>query len=282
MASSEQRFRLLVSGFTVLSGAIVWDSAIIPLFSEHEEEGLVIRLPFSSEVKRRYALTQIRESLEKNGVEWIREKSGGWVVDLDKLFAKFPNLEKFPWLKGMVEPTVEVDVEEREVFGKIRKETIVQFLITNSEIEASMPKRIFLSHKGVNKPLIRDYFDVLRSIGFDPWLDEDAMVAGVPLERALLAGMKESCAAVFFITPEYRDENYLASEVNYAMAQKREKGERFSIITLVLEDSEGNKGVVPELLRQYVWKEPATVLLGLKEILRALPIQMTQIVWKPT
>ena len=59
------------------------------------------------------------------------------------------------------------------------------------------------------------------------------MDAGSELERAILQGFKDSCAAVFFVTPSFQDEAYLATEVNYAIQEKREKGDRFSIVTLV-------------------------------------------------
>ena len=61
--------------------------------------------------------------------------------------------------------------------------------------------RIFLSHKDCDKPLVRRFMSALRSIGFDPWLDEEAMPAGSHLDHSILQGLKESCAAVFFITP---------------------------------------------------------------------------------
>jgi hypothetical protein len=47
------------------------------------------------------------------------------------------------------------------------------------------------------------------------------MSAGDDLERSLLKGMNDSCAAVFFITPNYIDDNFLATEVDYAIAEKR-------------------------------------------------------------
>ena len=53
------------------------------------------------------------------------------------------------------------------------------------------------------------------------------MSAGVNLERALQQGMSDSCAAIFFITPDYTDEKYLASEIDYAIAKKRQE-ENFS------------------------------------------------------
>lgn len=142
-----------------------------------------------------------------------------------------------------------------------------------------IPMKIFLSHKGIDKEIIREYKQTLKELGFDPWLDEDAMSAGTNLERGILQGFKDSCAAVFFVTPNFQDQNYLASEVNYAMAEKRSKDDRFSIITLVFNIDE-KKGVVPDLLRQYVWKEPRNDLEGLREIIRALPIKVGDVYWK--
>ncbi|HEF4739514.1 toll/interleukin-1 receptor domain-containing protein [Burkholderia multivorans] len=142
-----------------------------------------------------------------------------------------------------------------------------------------MERKIFLSHKGVDKPVIRRFKAALEVVGFEPWLDEEAMVAGAELERALLAGFKSSCAAVFFVTPNYVDSGYLASEVNYAIQEKRRKGDRFSIVTLVLADSEGKVGAVPELLTSYVWKSPSTELEAFIEIVKALPLQLGRTVW---
>ncbi|MDO8810924.1 MAG: toll/interleukin-1 receptor domain-containing protein [Gallionella sp.] len=143
------------------------------------------------------------------------------------------------------------------------------------------PMKIFLSHKGADKPLVREFKNTLELLGFDCWLDEDAMSAGTELERGLLQGFADSCAAVFFVTPKYADENFLASEVDYAIQEKRKKGDKFSIITLVFQEG-ANKGKVPELLHRYVWKEPATHLEALREIVKALPIQVGDAYWRQT
>jgi hypothetical protein len=129
--------------------------------------------------------------------------------------------------------------------------------VDNSELLALMqrhefalglaPMKIFLSHKGFNKPLVREFATTLSLLGFDPWLDEDAMVAGTNLERGILKGFADSCAAVFFVTPEFKDEAFLATEVDYAIQEKRKKGGRFSIITLVFGEGAA-KGNVPGLL----------------------------------
>jgi hypothetical protein len=108
-------------------------------------------------------------------------------------------------------------------------------------------------------------------LGLRPWLDEDDLPAGAELERAVQAGMKASCAAVFFITPAFSDVWYLRAVINYAITEKRQRAEAFSVITLLIRDEKATAGRVPELLEPYVWKEPATSLQGLREILRALP-----------
>jgi hypothetical protein len=141
------------------------------------------------------------------------------------------------------------------------------------------PMKIFLSHKGFDKPLVRQFKTTLALLGFDPWLDEDAMPAGTNLERGILKGFTDSCAAVFFVTPEFRDESFLATEVDYAIREKRAKADRFAIITLVFGDGTA-KGTVPDLLHGYVWKEPKSDLEALKEIIRALPIHVGGVRWR--
>ncbi|MGO9429270.1 toll/interleukin-1 receptor domain-containing protein [Rhodoblastus sp.] len=141
------------------------------------------------------------------------------------------------------------------------------------------PMKIFLSHKGFDKPLVRKFKTTLVLLGFDPWLDEDNMPAGTKLERGILKGFDDSCAAVFFVTPQFKDEDFIASEVDYAIEQKRKKGDKFSIITLVFGDGAA-KGKVPDLLHGYVWKEPKSELEALQEIIRALPIHVGYVRWR--
>jgi TIR domain len=138
-------------------------------------------------------------------------------------------------------------------------------------MDVSTPARIFLSHKSVDKTVVRDFKLTLEMVGLSPWLDEDDMPAGAELHRALQKGIKDSCAAVFFVTPSYVDDKFLRIEINYAITEKTERGDGFSIVTLVLSGTDGQVGKVPELLEPYVWKQPASHLQGLREILRALP-----------
>lgn len=139
--------------------------------------------------------------------------------------------------------------------------------------------QIFLSHKGQDKDLVRRYHSALKDLGFQPWIDEAELHAGTPLERGLLRGLKQSCAAVFFITPEFKDEGFLATEIDYAVAEQRERPSEFVIVTLVYSDAAGRTGTVPDLLRRFVWKQPTHDLEALLEIIRAVPVKLPDPRW---
>lgn len=145
-----------------------------------------------------------------------------------------------------------------------------------SRIPSPSEIKIFLSHKTVDKPLVYRYYYALKAIGFDPWLDESNMPAGANLERELLRGFQESCAAVFFITENFKDQKYLATEVDYAIMQKRRKEKKFSIVTLRYT----NASAVPDLLTPYIYKDVANDLEGFQALIKALPIEMGPSRWK--
>lgn len=151
---------------------------------------------------------------------------------------------------------------------------------TEIDMNSNEAKKVFLSHKGVDKEMVRDFKQTLELIGYEPWLDEDAMVAGTSLERGILQGMKDSCGAVFFLTPSFRDEGYLKSEVDYAVREQRKKGDRFAIIALQFVDANGQEGTIPELIDNLVWKKPKTQLEALREVIRALPVKSGTVDWR--
>ncbi|MEZ6098130.1 MAG: toll/interleukin-1 receptor domain-containing protein [Pirellulaceae bacterium] len=165
---------------------------------------------------------------------------------------------------------------------KVKRQDKLFCIICGTEIDLKMSdsKKIFLSHKGVDKQDVKDYKSTLQMLGYDPWIDEDAMPAGTYLERGLLKGMKDSCGVVFFITPSFEDEGYLETEITYAIQEKREKGDKFAIIALQFVGNDGSVGVIPDLLKQFVWKKPKTTLEALREIIRALPVATGAVDWR--
>jgi hypothetical protein len=136
--------------------------------------------------------------------------------------------------------------------------------------------KIFLSHKTVDKPLVYRYHAVLKTLGFMPWLDEANMPVGVNLERELLRGFEESCAAVFFVTESFIDDKYLATEIDYAIMQRRRKEKKFAIVTLRYSTS----APIPSLLQPYIYRDVANDLEGFDAVLKALPIELGPARWK--
>ncbi|MGP5547425.1 toll/interleukin-1 receptor domain-containing protein [Psychrobacter alimentarius] len=192
---------------------------------------------------------------------------------LDPVLIIFPSI--FQASKDSIEEQIKNNITYKMAKSILDKE------IKSYEEKKQMENNteVFLSHKSDDKSLVREIALTLSSIGYSPWLDEDKMKAGANLERSIRSGFENSCAAVFFITPNFKDEGYLASEIDYAIAEKREKGDKFVIITLLIPDDKGSYGEVPRLLKSYVWKEVKPIQ-AIRTIIEALPIELNKVSWK--
>jgi len=135
--------------------------------------------------------------------------------------------------------------------------------------------RIFLSHKSVDKNLVRPYCEVLAELGLDPWLDEKDMKAGDTIHREIADGFDRSCAVVFFVTRHFTDERWLKREVDHAVNRKIDRGDRFAIITLAFDDAE-----VPRPLQENLWVAVKNEVSAVREILRALPVELGPARWR--
>ena len=188
------------------------------------------------------------------------------------------------WLEGVVNVAPKITVTPTFEGPPLSPggRTTVELQIYQEDYLLTKATKLFLSHKGADKSMVREYFSILKMLGFDPWLDEDAMAWGTNLERGILQGFKDSCAAIFFITPHFKDEGYLATEIDYAIKEKRDKGDKFAIIAVRFRDSKGNKGDVPELLTPYVYGDPKSHLKALSGILKGIPLHVGPVTWKPT
>ncbi len=276
-----------------------WAYANMPTYGNGYCVGFVISFSLSGGRYRKLdAFALLEEKIKKYGLDWIRKRGNVWSISFrrfreylktaDKYSALGPVFDPFVGLHWVIDDplTIEPDVEyvwrsrNREPRSEDDFNTHITFLYRIAELIRNRPMRIFLSHKGADKALVRNFSRTLKTLGFHPWLDEDDMPSGISLERGLLQGFKDSCAAVFFITQNFRDENYLATEVEYAIQQERAKGDKFKIILIVFKGKGGAQGAVPELLKTKVWKTPKTQLEALREIIKALPIELGPPVWK--
>lgn len=145
-----------------------------------------------------------------------------------------------------------------------------------SRIPPPGKSRVFISHRGLDKVLAQRYHLVLQELGYDPWLDDPELFAGSNLERAIKQGFVDSCAAIFLITEHFADDNFLSTEIDYAIQEKRKKGNKFVIISLRYEGS----SAIPSLLETYTYKNIKNDLDGLYEVVRALPIELGPVRWR--
>jgi hypothetical protein len=256
---------------------------------KHEDEaGFSIRFSLTDQMEMRRACRLVADSLMESDIKWLSRHRDAWTFDATS-FCKWlqePSqshnslglVERLDWLSGLVR--VEPDLKHEHLFEDNFYDAL-EFTIYREEYLMDRNTKIFLSHKGTDKPMVEHYFETLKTLGFDPWLDKDAMPSGTELHRGMRQGLRDSCAAVFFITPHFRDEAYLRNEINWAIEEKTAKGDRFAIITLVFADEGVGPGSVPDLLHTYVWKQPQNELEGLDEIIRALPISLGRPAWKP-
>lgn len=276
-----------IIGSPVLSGGIHW--SLLRHQSWHHDEGFRVQFSLSGKMNLRDAVRIVKDGLAGNEIEWISPRGHSWILDVTAFLRWLEEhseqsaehddyLKRLEWLSGVVPVEPEIDQESRHN-GEV--DTYLRFNIYREEYQVSTQTRVFLSHKGADKPMVERFYATLKLLGFDPWLDKEAMAGGAELHRGLRDGFRASCAVVFFITPNFRDEKYLRNEINYAVEEKTDKGTRFAIVTLVFSDDRGIKGVVPDLLGTYVWKEPADELEALQEIIRALPLGLGPPTWRP-
>lgn len=135
--------------------------------------------------------------------------------------------------------------------------------------------KIFLSHKSADKDVVRRYADILEELGLEPWLDEKDMRAGDTIHREIAKGFETACAVVFFVTKNFKDERWLRREVNHAVNRQVNEGARFRIITLAFDGAE-----VPTSLTDQLFVHVTSDLQAVREILRALPIQVGPARWR--
>lgn len=201
----------------------------------------------------------------------LRFGSNIWIYKLPAIKESFLSLIARPFFE-------ELSDRLGEAAGIASSEIRALQAIPFDRIPGANETKIFLSHKSTDKPLVERFYRALTELGFQPWLDNPAMPAGSNLERSIRKGFEESCAAVFFITENFVDGNYLATEVDYAIIQKRKKGDKFAIITLVFSENY----IIPGLLEPFVYKVVQSELDGLYELIRALPVELGPIRWKET
>lgn len=130
--------------------------------------------------------------------------------------------------------------------------------------------RIFLSHKGANKPLIDKVDQTLRLLGLKTWFDRDDLAAGDPLVRGIDNAFAECSAAVFFLSGQFADAGVIQREIDRAIHEQAMRADGFRVIPIVLAQHGGSDDRVPVPLKTLVWKTVNDIDI-LPTILKALP-----------
>ncbi len=130
--------------------------------------------------------------------------------------------------------------------------------------------KIFLSHKGINKPLVEKIDYSLRLLGLKTWFDRDDIAAGDALVRTVDGAFSTCTAAVFFISDAFIDSGVIKKEIDRAIHEEAMRGDSFRIIPLVLAQHGGSDSIVPKPFQTLAWKTVDDVEI-VPAILRALP-----------
>jgi hypothetical protein len=164
-----------IVGHIITGGRINWEE--MTQFGRTEGLGVTITFRMFGQVSLQVASRELAALLAQNQVEWIAPASQGlWLFRSHAFKAVFPNYSDEAWLLGDLMIPMDHDVQRATVPD--RDETSCQFVVTPDVIEDQMPKKVFLSHAGVDKPRVLPYKDALESVGIAAWLDEHAMPAG--------------------------------------------------------------------------------------------------------
>lgn len=285
---------------TIIGEDITWE--LIRYDDDYIDDGITISFPLPWQLSDREALNYLKIHLPEKEQRWLSFTPKKWTLNLSvfrdlfhdglvrliaeesehteeegviRLDYNIPTNLSLDLFNGLLD--VKPEVSHRDLTKATR--TTINFIFTYDQLMDNQPKRIFLSHKSADKPMVRAYRDMLKTLGFEPWMDEDDLKAGDKLHRGIAQGFKDSCAAIFFITSNYKDEKYLATEVEYAITEHYNKGDGFRIISLVIADD--IKPVqIPGLLEPFVYKHPKTQFEGLTEIIKALPIKLETTIYK--
>jgi len=166
-----------------------------------------------------------------------------------------------------------LDVPEQMQNAFVRLDEIADSLSeTLSRFEPVRLCDIFLSHKSADKAMVLRVKNVLSAAGYKPWIDEEQMPAGTSIDRGILAGMNGSCAAVFFLSPQFEDSQFISQEIDYAIKAHRDRPKQFAIIPILVGDAADS--IVPDLLQRFVIKRADSEMDVLFHILQALPIRL--------
>lgn len=96
----------------------------------------------------------------------------------------------------------------------------------------------FISHSSKFKEIARLVFYLAHSNNVSPWFDESQLPIGVELKPALIDAIEKSNGYLLFHSKYVYESEYIALEMKRAKELKIERGDRFKIIVVKIDEEE--------------------------------------------
>lgn len=80
--------------------------------------------------------------------------------------------------------------------------------------------RVFLSHAGPDKPVVRRIANALRVAGHEPWLDEDQILVGESIPAAIERGLRDADFVVLCLSEAAATRGWIEAERDATLMQQ--------------------------------------------------------------
>ena len=112
-------------------------------------------------------------------------------------------------------------IESQEKLRKYLERNILPLVMKKIKYTRFLPQfSFFLSHKSVNKPLMRTFRNGLKFLGYQTWLDEEDMPVG-SLQGALRVAVEKCDCFVAWLNQEYFESDYCKAELLHARRNEK-------------------------------------------------------------
>jgi tetratricopeptide (TPR) repeat protein len=135
-------------------------------------------------------------------------------------------------------------------------------------MEVTMKREtIFVSHSSKDDVLVKALGKSLEIQGFEPWIDSRRLAGGEKLELKIKQAIEQARAFIVVLSLNAINSPWILKEIKYALKVKKEQGEDYPVIPILLE------GVEPGALNLYFEEGPVgiKIQLGPGGISEAMP-----------
>lgn len=102
-----------------------------------------------------------------------------------------------------------------------------------------MRQRIFIVYSHKNKEKAQELSEELRSLGFNPWFDQQELLPGQKWQEAIKQAIEDSAIALYLVSKNTeKSKGFISNEMKAAMQVLRARSDTYSpVIPVLLEES---------------------------------------------